>query len=192
MEPEERNSLYREAMDQADRTCEIVKNLLEFSRARIAHLETFDLEKLIDKTARLIRNELKLKNIQFSKQVEFNPPPLYFDSGGLQQVLLNLFLNGIQAMQNGGELKVVISQAEAPDEVRIDVIDNGPGIPPENIDRVFDPFFTTKKEGAGTGLGLSVSHSIIRKNGGRMLVQSQPNQGACFTLILPFSAKQEE
>jgi two-component system NtrC family sensor kinase len=185
MEDQERQQLYREAMDQADRTSEIVKNLLEFSRASHPKVENVDLEEIVDKTARLLNNEMKLNNIRFVKEVRNTLPALYLDRGGLQQVLLNLFINAVQIMGKDGELKVVIRPAETPGEVRVDVIDSGPGIPEEHINQVFDPFFTTKKEGEGTGLGLSVSYSIIEKNGGRMEVQSQPGQGACFTIFLP-------
>ncbi|MBI9086065.1 MAG: HAMP domain-containing protein [Desulfobacterales bacterium] len=186
MTPDERAKLYQEAMDQADRTSEIVKNLLEFSRASHPRVETIDIEAIVNKTARLITNEMNLKGISFVKQVARDLPPVRLDRGGLQQVMLNLFLNAIQAMERGGELKVVIGTHDDDGEIRIDIIDNGPGIPPENIDQVFDPFFTTKKEGFGTGLGLSVSYNIIKKNKGRMQVASLPGQGACFSIFLPF------
>ena len=185
MEAQERRQLYQEAMDQADRTSEIVKNLLEFSRASYPKVENVDLEELVDKTARLLDNEIKLNNIRFVKDVSNSVPRIQLDKGGLQQVLLNLFVNSIQAMGKDGELKVVIGPTETPGEVRIDVIDNGPGIPAESLNQVFDPFFTTKKEGIGTGLGLSVSYNIIKKNGGRMEVQSRPGEGACFSIFLP-------
>jgi signal transduction histidine kinase len=84
---------------------------------------------------------------------------------------------------------VMVGPAEIPSEVRIDVADNGPGIPAEYMSQIFDPFFTTKKEGLGTGLGLSVSYNIIKKNGGRMEVQSQPGQGTCFSIFLPLSGR---
>jgi two-component system NtrC family sensor kinase len=138
-------------------------------------------------TARLIKNELKLNNINFVKELGNGSFDAYLDKGGLQQVLLNLFLNSIQAMEQGGELRVAIRSADNPDEVRIDVKDNGPGIPAEYLDRIFDPFFTTKKEGVGTGLGLSVSYNIIKKNRGRIEVQSEPNQGTCFSIYLPLA-----
>jgi signal transduction histidine kinase len=112
-------------------------------------------------------------------------PLVHMDKGGLRQVLLNLFMNAIQAMDSGGELKVLVGPADTPGEIRIDVIDNGPGIPPESMGQIFDPFFSTKKEGIGTGLGLSVSYNIIEKNGGRMEVESQPGQGAHFSIFLP-------
>jgi two-component system, NtrC family, sensor kinase len=184
MDAEERHQLLQEAMDQVDRTSEIVKNLLEFSRASHPKVEDVDLEELVEKTARLLNNEMNLNNIRFVKAVANGIPRLRLDKGGLQQVLLNLFMNGVQAMGQGGELKVAIGPGEHPGEVRIDVIDSGPGIPAEHLDQVFDPFFSTKKEGEGTGLGLSVSYNIIKKNGGRMEVQSPPGQGACFSIFL--------
>ena len=185
MDARERQQLYQEAMDQADRTSEIVKNLLEFSRASHPKVENVDLEEIVEKTARLVNNEMKLNNIRFIKEFEDGLPRVRLDKGGLQQVLLNLFINGIQVMGKGGELKVNLRRAEYPGEVRIDVLDSGPGIPEENLSQVFDPFFTTKKEGEGTGLGLSVSYSIIEKNGGRMEVKSRLGEGACFSIFLP-------
>jgi signal transduction histidine kinase len=188
MDRDERQRLYREAMDQADRTSEIVKNLLEFSRASHPKLEELNLEEIVDKTARLVNNEMKLNNIEFHKEVSDGLSLARLDRGGLQQVLLNLFMNSIQAMENGGKLTVKIGPADIPEQVRIDVIDNGPGIASQYLDQVFDPFFTTKKEGVGTGLGLSVSYNIVKKNRGRMEVQSKPGQGTCFSIILPLSS----
>lgn len=187
MDTAERRHLYQDAMDQADRTSEIVKNLLEFSRASHPRVEEVNLEEIVDKTVRLVNNELKLHHIEFVKEVGDDVGVVRLDRGGLQQVLLNLFMNSIQAMENGGELKVLIGPTPGAAEVRIDVRDNGPGIPPANLGQVFDPFFTTKKEGVGTGLGLSVSYNIIKKNGGRMEVQSLPGQGTCFSIFLPLS-----
>jgi two-component system NtrC family sensor kinase len=187
MDDKERRKLYQEAMDQADRTSEIVKNLLEFSRATHPRVEKVNLEEVVDRTARLIKNELKLNNIKFVKEAKTGFSDVHLDRGGLQQVLLNLFLNSIQAMEQGGELKVVIRPSDTPDEVRIDVKDNGPGIPTEYLDQIFDPFFTTKKEGMGTGLGLSVSYNIIKKSGGRIEVQSEPGRGSCFSIFLPLA-----
>jgi signal transduction histidine kinase len=191
MDRAERQRLYSEAMDQADRTSEIVKNLLEFSRASHPKLEELNLEEIVDKTSRLVDNEMKLNNIEFHKEVIDGISTAQLDRGGLQQVLLNLFMNSIQAMENGGKLTVKIGPADIPEQLRIDVIDSGPGIAPENLDQVFDPFFTTKKEGVGTGLGLSVSYNIVKKNKGRMEVQSEPGKGACFSILLPLSSQIE-
>ena len=187
MDDAERQRLYQEAMDQADRASEIVKNLLEFSRASHPRMEETSLEEVVDKTFRLVKNELDLHHIRFIKEMNSDFSPILLDKSGLQQVLLNLFMNSIQAMESGGELKVVVRPAETPAEARIDIIDTGPGIAPEHIDQVFDPFFTTKKVGVGTGLGLSVSYNIIKKNGGRMEVNSRLGQGACFSIFLPLA-----
>ncbi|MFH1138877.1 MAG: ATP-binding protein [Pseudomonadota bacterium] len=181
----ERRGLYQEALDQADRASDIVKNLLEFSRASHPKVEEISLEDLVDKTVRLVSNELKLHHIKFTKEVLARFPKLTVDKSGLQQVLVNLFLNSIQAMGDGGELQVAIRPSPNINEARLDVRDNGPGIPKENLDRVFDPFFTTKKTGQGVGLGLSVSYNIVKMNGGRLEVESAPGQGACFSIYLP-------
>jgi two-component system, NtrC family, sensor kinase len=187
MDNDERRGLYQEAMDQADRTSEIVKNLLEFSRASHPRLEDVDPSEVVEKTARLLRNEMELRKIRFTKEIQPGLPKVRMDKDGLQQVLLNLFMNAIQAMESGGELKALVGPADTPGEIRIDVVDNGPGIPPEIIEQIFDPFFTTKKEGVGTGLGLSVSYNIIKKNGGRIELESQPGQGARFSIFLPLT-----
>jgi two-component system, NtrC family, sensor kinase len=191
MDEQERGKLYQDAMDQADRTSDIVKNLLEFSRASHPRQEEVDLEELVDNTARLLSNELKLNGIKFTKQVRARLPRTRLDKGGLQQVLLNLFMNAIQAMDRGGELRVTVGPADNPDEARVEVIDNGPGIPPDYLNQIFDPFFTTKKEGVGTGLGLSVSYNIIKKNKGRLEVESQPGQGTRFSIFLPWTGPGE-
>jgi len=188
--PECRN-LLQEAMDQADRASDIVRNLLEFTRASHPKPEDVNLEDLINRTAQLVHNELDLHHITFASEVKHQLPRLHLEKGGLQQVLLNLFMNSIQAMDDGGDLRVVLDRSETLDEARIDVIDTGPGIPEEIQDQIFDPFFTTKKDGVGTGLGLSVSFSIIAKNGGRMAVTSEPGKGTCFSIFLPLPDQAE-
>lgn len=185
MTDEERRKLYEEAMDQADRTTEIVKNLLEFSRASHPRIEEVNLVEVVDKTARLLRNEMDLHGVKFARHAESESLRVHLDKGGMQQVLLNLFMNSIQAMEGGGNLQVAVGVVEETGEARIDVADNGPGIAPEYIDQIFDPFFTTKKEGIGTGLGLSVSYNIIKKNGGRMEVENLSEGGVRFSIFLP-------
>ena len=186
---EECMTLLQEAMDQADRASGIVKNLLEFTRASHPKPEDVNLADLIDRTAGLVHNEFDLHHITFTSEVKQQLPRLRLEKGGLQQVLLNLFMNSIQAMEDGGELRVVLDRSESLDEARIDVIDTGPGIPEDIKGQIFDPFFTTKKDGVGTGLGLSVSYSIVAKNGGRMTVASEPDEGTCFSIFLPLPEK---
>jgi two-component system NtrC family sensor kinase len=189
MKRSERVQLYEEAMDQTDRASETVKNLLEFSRASHPKMEKVALEELVDKTARLVNNELQLNRIKFSKETIGDLPSISVDRSGIQQVLLNLFINSIQAMPKGGMLKVITRLHDTMKEVRIDVEDTGEGIPAEHLSNIFDPFFTTKKEGEGTGLGLSVSYSIIKKHAGRIEAKSTPGQGTCFSIYLPTEAR---
>ena len=186
MDRSERQRLYQQGMEQCERVSDIVKNLLEFSRASHPRLEQVSLEEVVDKTAQLVANEMKLNEVRFSKEVRHQLPALKVDKGGLQQVLLNLFLNSIQAMPTGGDLEVVIRMSKAMNEGVIEVRDTGVGIPPEDVHKIFDPFYTTKKDGEGTGLGLSVSYSIIEKHGGRIEVQSKPGEGTTFSIFLPF------
>ncbi len=181
----ERLRLYQEAMDQTDRASETVKNLLEFSRASHPKMEKVALEELVDKTARLVNNELQLHHIKFSKETPDILPRIRADRSGIQQVLLNLFINSIQAMPNGGELKVMTRLNKTLKEVRMDVEDTGEGIDADQLSNIFIPFFTTKKEGEGTGLGLTVSYNIVKKHGGRIEVKSMPGQGTCFSIYLP-------
>jgi signal transduction histidine kinase len=103
----------------------------------------------------------------------------------IEQVLMNLILNAVQAMKNGGVLTIRTSVAEG--ICRVEVRDTGAGIPPAVLPRVFDPFFTTKGEGEGTGLGLSVNLGIVERHGGRILVESEVGKGTTFTLCLPVS-----
>ncbi|MCK5196633.1 MAG: hypothetical protein KAQ71_22670 [Desulfobulbaceae bacterium] len=185
----ERLRLFHEAMAQTDRASETVKNLLEFSRASHPKMENISIEEIVDKTVRLVKNELHLNNIKFSKKIEDGIPTMSVDRSGIQQVLLNLFINSIQAMPKGGDLKVLMRPSDSLKEMLIDVEDTGEGIPSEQLDNIFDPFFTTKREGEGTGLGLSVSYSIIKKHGGRIQVKSVPGQGTCFSIYLPIGGK---
>ena len=185
MSRSERVQLYEEAMDQTDRASETVKNLLEFSRASHPKMEKVALEELVDKTVRLVSNELQLHHIKFSKEIQGSLPRTLVDRSGIQQVLLNLFINSIQAMPKGGVLKVITRLHDTLKEVRMDVEDTGEGIPADQLTNIFDPFFTTKKEGEGTGLGLSVSYSIIKKHRGRIEVKSTLGQGTCFSIFLP-------
>jgi len=181
---EERLSLYNDLMTQADRSTEIVKSLLEFSRTDQEHLEKISLEELVDKTTRLVKNEMQLQQIKFKKEIKGELLPVWIDKSRLQQALLNLLINGIQAMPHGGTLSIILGPGENPGEMRIDVKDTGIGVPADKLDSIFDPFFTTKKEGAGTGLGLSVTYGIIQKHGGRISVKSTPGKGTCFSIFL--------
>jgi signal transduction histidine kinase len=172
-------------MEQSERSSEIVKNLLEFSRTDQDHFQNISMQEMVEKTKRLLRNEVKLKQVVFQTRVQENLPKVWIDQSRLQQALVNLLLNSIQAMPDGGELNLSIETVPEKEEIRIDVKDTGVGIPAERLDSIFDPFFTTKKEGEGTGLGLSVTYNIIKHHNGRIYVESAPGEGTCFSIFLP-------
>ena len=181
--PEERLQLYREALDQADRAADLVGNLLEFSRANPPKVEEVSIEALIDQTLRLLKNEFKKHRIKIFKEISGPFPTLHLDKMGLQQVLVNLLLNSVQAMPEGGQLKIMLNRVK--NEVQIEIADTGVGIPSENLSLIFSSFFTTKKDRAG--LGLSISRDILQKQGGRIEVQSTEGQGSIFSLMIPLA-----
>jgi two-component system, NtrC family, sensor kinase len=183
MSPEERLQLYREALDQADRAGDLVNNLLQFSRPNPPRVEEVSLEALVDQTLRLLKNEFKMHRIKIFKEIQGAFPVLSLDKIGLQQVLVYLLLNSVQAMPDGGPLRIILKRVK--NEMQVDIADSGLGIPSENLSLIFDPFFTTKKGGAG--LGLPISRDILQKQGGRIEVQSAEGQGTTVSLLIPLS-----
>ncbi|NOZ02191.1 MAG: HAMP domain-containing protein [Deltaproteobacteria bacterium] len=185
---DEKLRMLEQVYSQVERASATVKNLLDFTRKEQPAFAPLSVKEIVETTARLAGNELKLAGIELDMDVAEGLPLIKGNARSLQQVFLNLFLNAIHAMPDGGEL---IIRAEAQDDgfVRIDVGDTGQGIPAENIDKVFDPFFTTKDPGKGTGLGLSVSHSTIEKHGGRITVASEVGKGTRFSVYLPTDGK---
>jgi len=170
--------------EQVEKARDIVRSLLEFAREGEFELGLIDVGELIEKTLKLVKGELPAK-----VEVRVDVPDRFqveVDQRRLSQALINLVLNGVQAMaDSGGVLKIGAYRHERGETFRIEVEDTGPGIPPEDINHVFEPFFTTKNVGEGTGLGLYVTYGIIQKHNGRIEVTSRPGQGAKFVLSLP-------
>ena len=168
---------------QTFRAAEIINGLLNFSRMNGSEFNELDINQLIDDSLALLNHQFQSNHIQIKSR--FNPslPTVYGNSGKLQQVFINLFLNARDAMPSGGNL--VIETGMTDSMVVIDISDNGMGISEENRKKIFDPFFTTKTIGKGTGLGLSVSYGIIQEHGGRILVDSNIGKGTHFKLKLP-------
>jgi two-component system, NtrC family, sensor kinase len=181
LSPEDRLQLYQEALEQADRAGDIVRELFEFSRPTPPQAEEVNLEELLNKTVRLLNNEFKRHRIKLFQEIEGACPTLLVDKIGLQQVLVNILLNSVQAMPEGGELKIRLRRVKK--DVQIDIVDTGVGIPSEHLNQIFNPFFTTKK--GATGLGLSLSDTFIHHQGGRLEVQSIEGLGTTFSLIIP-------
>jgi two-component system, NtrC family, sensor kinase len=168
---------------QVERASSTVRNLLDFTRRETPTFVATSLAKEVRHTARLADNELALTGVDLELELDDGLPQVMGNPRNLQQVFLNLILNAIQAMPEGG--RITVRGAVENDFVRVDVSDNGCGIPREHLDKVFDPFFTSKENGEGTGLGLSVSYGIVEKHGGRITVESELGEGTTFSVFLP-------
>jgi two-component system NtrC family sensor kinase len=168
---------------QAERASDIVKGLLDFSRSERPELEPISIMAVIDDTLKLVRNQLMLSGIQVEKEISPEVPLISGDRKSLQQVFLNLFINAIQAMPDGGQLIIRVRGDDG--QLHVDVKDTGQGIDPSHLPHIFDPFYTTKEVGRGTGLGLSVTYGIIEKHGGHIEAHSKKGEGAAFSIVLP-------
>ncbi len=180
---EEKLKMLNTIATQVERAGTTVANLLDFTRRDESSFEEISINAVLTRTMNLVGNEISLNNIRLDANMGNNLPRVMGNAHNLQQVFLNLFLNAIQAMPDGGILAVKSYIEEG--KVKIDVKDTGVGIPAENLDKIFDPFFTTKEIGKGTGLGLSVSYGIIKKHHGHVDVTSEVGRGTAFSIALP-------
>ncbi|OGQ87198.1 MAG: hypothetical protein A2512_09420 [Deltaproteobacteria bacterium RIFOXYD12_FULL_56_24] len=166
----------------ARRTCKIVTDLKNFSRLYDDLSQPLDINEGLETTLALVTPEYKYK-MEVIREFSADLPVVYGSQGQLNQVFMNIIINAFQAQPNTGCL--LIRTFRRKDTVHILFKDDGPGIPQEIKNRIFEPFFTTKEVGVGTGLGLSVSFGITNKHRGRIMVRSEPGQGAEFEVILP-------
>jgi two-component system NtrC family sensor kinase len=170
---------------ETTRVKEIVQGLLEFSREAPACKISFDINQTIEHLIRLVKSQGEFDNVVVSMRLADEPMLVYGDRAQLQQVLLNLIINGCQAMPLGGELEIQTEKDGG--KVVISVSDTGEGIKEENRQRLFDPFFTTKPAGKGTGLGLSISYGIVKQHAGDIELETEEGGGSTFRVILPQS-----
>jgi len=172
----------------------IVSDLLAFSRRSKPHRAPADLNKLVRTTLGLTDHKLKMINAEVILELKDNLPQVECDSSQIQQVILNLVLNGAQAMQSRGGGKLTIRTGLLPEanEVELRVSDTGEGIAPENLSKIFDPFFTTKADGKGVGLGLAVLYGIVKAHEGEVEVTSKRSEGTTFTIILPIKSQKSD
>ncbi len=183
----EAKEMIEDILFQADRASQVVKDLLEFSRTERPFLLKLSIKETLERTIKLIKNQIMVTGIQIEKDIPGDLPPIKGRRQDLQQAFINILLNAIQAMQDISKENVIaIGAGLGPENyIRVDITDTGCGIKPGDIDHIFDPFFTTKEVGRGTGLGLSLVYSIIRTHGGYVEVQSKINQGTTFSIFLP-------
>jgi len=171
---------------QARRIADIVQGVLGFARPRPPSPVPVDLASLTAKTLELVRHDLARQSVRLETSYAPDLPPAQADPQQLQQVLLNLFGNAIQAMAGRADAWLRVEVFGVGDQLAVRATDGGPGIAPDVLPRIFDPFFSTKAE--GSGLGLSVSYAIARAHGGDLRVDSTPGVGTSFTLFLPIAA----
>jgi len=165
-----------------ERIAKIVRSLGDFARISTREKTVCNIAEILDRTIGLVKYDKRFKNIQLAAQID-DIPPVAINPDQMQQVFLNMMLNALDAMPDGGKLTVSVKMKRG--SVEIVLSDTGTGIEEGVIDRIFDPFFTTKPLGKGTGLGLSICYGIIKEHNGSISVKSRKGQGAAFTIRLP-------
>ena len=182
---EEFEDMINDLLSESERAQKIVRKLLDFARQSEIGSEPIQIEEIIDQTLKLVSIQIKLADIKVKGEISSDLPPIYGDRRRLIQVFLNITLNAIDAMPNGGTLKISLHNTQDREYVVADFTDTGVGIPEHKLTNIFDPFYTTKREGKGTGLGLSVSLGIVQKHGGEIKVSSKLKNGTTFSVLLP-------
>lgn len=177
---------YLSVMDtEMDRVTRIVKDLLTFARQSKPRIEKTSLNSIIEKSLSLLENKLKLQNIQLQTILDTTLPLVPCDFSQIQQVIMNIIINGSEAMPEGGTLTIKSSTLPDNEFVEIEIGDTGTGIPQEHLSKIFDPFFSTKDAGKGVGLGLSIVYGIINEHKGTVEVKSTGGKGTTFFIKLP-------
>jgi two-component system NtrC family sensor kinase len=176
-----------ERIEQAAFRCrDITRKLLQFVRKTEVDLQEHDIHDLIDEVADgLLGHELTVSNVKIVKNYARDLTTVTTDKNQLQQVLLNLLNNAVDALDGPGEIAITTTLEDS--QLHLSVSDTGKGMTPEHMEKIFLPFFTTKEVGKGTGLGLSVSYAIVKGMGGRIDVRSTPGGGSTFTIVMPVS-----
>ncbi len=169
-----------------ERMAKMISHLKRFARWRTDKLTAVDVVPVIEHALALVKAKLKKNSVRLYRQFSTTPKIVYGDSIRLEQVFVNIISNGIDAVSEqpveNRELIIEVNTSE--DAVEIDIVDNGPGIPPDNLDAIFDPFFTTKEVGKGLGLGLSISYNIIKGFGGSVIASSEKGGLTRFSISL--------
>jgi two-component system NtrC family sensor kinase len=175
---------------ESRRCGELVKNLLTFSRTSPISLDKADINAVIGRCAKLVEHRSELSSIQLHVDTDIALPPVYCDAAQIEQVLLALVINAIDAMPRGGNLWVRSKFLGA--EVELTVRDDGMGIPPDLLPKLFEPFTTTKEVGKGVGLGLAISKGIVDRHSGKITAESELGKGTTFRIVLPIDARVSE
>jgi two-component system NtrC family sensor kinase len=160
----------------------IVKNLLLFSKKQVAEYALVPVRQIVEKAEQIVKHHFQISNVQFEAILPCDEPALLCDENQIQQALVALFVNAVEAMPDGGKLAVEVVQDPRDGDLSILVKDSGVGILSEDLPHIFEPFYTTKKNGQGVGLGLSVVYGIMERHGGRLSVESEVGKGTTFSM----------
>ena len=170
-------------IQEVDRLNRVISQLLEFARPPVIQKKRASLQSLIQRSLKMIERQTSAKGIQVLSELPSDIQDVDLDPDGINQVLLNLYLNAIEAMEQGGTLTVSLSKKESSPWVKLTVTDTGAGISREDLEHVFDPYFTTKQ--TGTGLGLAIVHKIIEAHRGEVRAESEVGRGTAVSVLLP-------
>jgi hypothetical protein len=168
---------------QTQRVARITQGLLTFARSSAGERAPIDLNHIVRETLLLAESQIAKGGVKVTAELAPDLPAILGDADTLQQVMLNLVTNARDAVEIGGEIRIATRRRESDGMIELMVADTGRGIAPEDLTRIFDPFFTTKA--SGTGLGLSLTHGIVREHGGTIDVESAPGRGTRFILAFP-------
>jgi two-component system NtrC family sensor kinase len=191
LSPVEADEMIQDIINQADRASQVVKNLLEFSRTERPYLTHLNVQDVIEGTIKLVKNQIMVTGIELDVQIADSLPAIRGRRQDLQQALLNILLNSVHAMPDGGTISIR-ANLDSDGTVRIDLADTGDGIKPSDLEHIFEPFYTTKPVGEGTGLGLSLTYGIVRTHGGYIEVKSEMGKGTVFSIHIPTAKQKEE
>lgn len=173
-------------LKEVDRICGLVNDLLNFARPSAPNVSVQDVNEIVESIARILETEAKDKDVDIGLHLTPALPKIFIDKEQIKQVCMNLILNAIQSIEGAGTVEIrtrLFADNGSERFAEIEVRDTGVGIPEKDIENIFNPFFTTKKD--GSGLGLSISHQIIKEHGGYMVVESQVGRGTSFFVRLP-------
>jgi two-component system NtrC family sensor kinase len=162
----------------------IVKNLLLFSKKQVGEFVLAPIQPIVDRAAQLMQHHFKISNVTFESEFRAADTSLMCDENQIQQALVALMVNGVEAMPGGGHMQLTVTRDDTGD-LRLRLSDTGGGIAREDLPHIFEPFYSTKKEGQGVGLGLSVVYGIIERHSGDINVESEPGKGTAFILQFP-------
>jgi signal transduction histidine kinase len=196
LSPEEEKDFISRIESEITRINIIIRQLLDFSRSSAEEKENCSVHDLITDTVEMLKPQSRMRELEITMDLRADKDTVLADKNQLQQVLLNILINSIDALEEDGHFReksyIMVKSENKNDFIMLDFVDNGPGIADEDIDRIFDPFFTTKEPGRGTGLGLSVCYRIIEVLGGTIKAESALGKGMMIYIGLPLVEDPDE